>query len=737
MQELKRQEMSRKQRKMRKFRELTEAKDTIVFGFGRFNPPTTGHEKVIKKIASVAGSNPWQVFPSHTQNPKKDPLPQALKTAYMRKMFKRYARNIVVSTARNAIEIAVELYDQGYKNLIMVAGSDRVKAFDTMLKNYNGVEGKAHGYYKFDSIKIVSAGERDPDAEGVEGMSASKMRKAATDGDYDSFSMGVPTTLSDADKKKLYRDVRKYMGIREERDMGDMSDFEAVRDAYLTGKIWNVGSIVETEHGDGEIVRKGTNYLSYVAESGKVHKAWLHDIAERNYAKEYQNYHSRPEQIARRSSRNKARRVMGDKTKIGMDVGHKDNNPLNNDPKNLRNENPSKNRREPRLRNKELDEFSSQVPWIDRAIATAARITHPRGWNKVVAAYVDGMKDKENQKHPSSWAADVSQRYRVAGLTPRSLIKYINTLVAKGQLPKELKAAYVSEQMSFSDFVTEIQQDSDIKDKEGTQPAKYHKGLSKSTKQKRDAHFKKKKSGPAPGDADAETKPSVHTKKYKQMFGEKLPADADQGDYIDDFQKSDAPQFKGKSKEKRKDMAIAAYLSRNEEVVLNEKIEGLVNKSEKSGISYSILKKVYDRGLAAYKTGHRPGTTAPQWAMARVNSFITKGKGTWGKADADLAKQVEMLEDTELNEWGEIEEKAEYQGKKVTLNKPLYTPDGPKKSAVYVTGPKGDPVIVRFGDKNMEIKVDDPERRKSFRARHNCDNPGPKWKARYWSCKAW
>ena len=428
---------------------------------------------------------------------------------------------------------------------------------------------------------------------------------------------------------------------------------------------------------------------------------------------------------------------MGDRTKIGMDVGHKDNNPLNNDPKNLRNEDPSKNRREPRLRNKELDEFSSQVPWIDRAIATAARITHPRGWNKGVAAYVDGMKDKENQKHPSSWAADVSQRYRVAGLTPRSLIKYINTLVAKGQLPKELKAAYVSEQMSFSDFVTEIQQDSDIKDKEGTQPAKYHKGLSKSTKQKRDAHFKKKKSGPAPGDADAETKPSVHTKKYKQMFGEKLPADADQGDYIDDFQKSDAPQFKGKSKEKRKDMAIAAYLSRNEEVVLNEKIEGLVNKSEKSGISYSILKKVYDRGLAAYKTGHRPGTTAPQWAMARVNSFITKGKGTWGKADADLAKQVEMLEDTELNEWGEVEEKAEYQGKKVTLNKPFYTPDGPKKSAVYVTGPKGDPVIVRFGDKNMEIKRDDPERRKSFRARHNCDNPGPKWKARYWSCKAW
>ena len=136
-----------------------------------------------------------------------------------------------------------------------------------------------------------------------------------------------------------------------------------------------------------------------------------------------------------------------------------------------------------------------------------------------------------------------------------------------------------------------VKQDSDIKDKKGTQPAKYYAGdMSKSTKEKRAAHFAKKKSGPAPGDASAETKPSKHTKKYKQMFG--------------------------------------------------EEIEGLKNKAEKSGISYGILKKVYDRGMAAYKTGHRPGTTAQQWAFARVNSFITKGKGTWGGADKDLATKV-------------------------------------------------------------------------------------------------
>ena len=117
-----------------------------------------------------------------------------------------------------------------------------------------------------------------------------------------------------------------------------------------------------------------------------------------------------------------------------------------------------------------------------------------------------------------------------------------------------------------------------------------------------------------------------------KINNEVLGKGADMGDYIKDFKKSDAPQFKGKSKEKRKDMAIAAFKSKEES--MNESNEGLKNKAEKSGMSYSILKKVYDRGLAAYKTGHRPGTTAPQWAMARVNSFITKGSGTWGKADA-------------------------------------------------------------------------------------------------------
>ena len=843
---------------MKKFKELTESRGMVVMAFGRMNPPTIGHLKLADKVKSVAGSNPYRIYLSQTTGPK-DPLPFPKKVAYAKKSFgSKHAKSIMADkSVKTFIQAATKLNEEGYTQLIMVAGSDRIQEFQRLLDTYNGKpDKKGNIVFDFpDGVKVVSSGERDPDsADPTEAISASVMRKAAQDGDFDTFKKGSP--LKEPDAKKMYLDVRKFMGVREEREMGD--DYDSLRDAYLTGKIWNVGESVETEHGTGEVVRKGTNYISYMVEGGKVYKSWLTDIAERNYKKEYANYQGTPEQIARRSSRNKARRAMGDKVVKGMDVGHKDNNPLNNDPKNLRMEKPSDNRREPRLREEdELDEMS----WYKTALAKISQLNHPKDYEKMVKQYAADMKKPELKNKTASYiAARIANQYK--GQDGRKLVQYINKLVDDGKLPKELKAEYQEEEtmQTFSDLIkqiNEVKQDKDVKDKEGTQPAKYYAGdMAKSTKDKRDAHFKAKKAGPAPGDDDAKTKPSTHTKKFKQMFGEVLPDDADQSDYIKDFEKSDAPQFKGKSKEKRKDMAIAAYLSKNEsfldnvnkmlsesghtdvasmknkiqiaqkalmtmqgeltklgdeddlptwwtnkvatavsrlddmsdyidtqveEVQLDEKIAGLVNKAKKSGMPYSILKKVYDRGLAAYKTGHRPGTTAPQWAMARVNSFVTKSSGTWGKADKDLAKQVEQLEELDekgpglwanihkkrkegrpmrkkgekgaptpaqlkrakgeeleeqdLNEWGEIEEESEYQGRKVTLNKP--TKGDVKKSKVYVKNEKGNVVKVEFGDPNMQIQKDIPARRKSFRARHNCDNPGPKWKARYWSCKAW
>ena len=242
---------------MRKFRDiLLESKGQIVFTFGRFNPPTTGHEKLIQKVASVAGSNPYRIYPSHTQNQKKDPLPHTLKVAYMRKMFPKHRGNIIASKdGRTAIQIAEMLYKEGFTDLVMVVGSDRVKEFSTLLNRYNDAPDKrGNQLFKFDSVQVISAGERDPDSEGVEGMSASKMRAAATAGDFDSFKTGLPSGFRDA--LKLYNDVRKYMGIREERDMGDMNDFETLRDLYLTGKLWNVGDLVEANGIKGKVIRK-------------------------------------------------------------------------------------------------------------------------------------------------------------------------------------------------------------------------------------------------------------------------------------------------------------------------------------------------------------------------------------------------------------------------------------------------------------------------------------------------
>ena len=207
---------------------------------------------------------------------------------------------------------------------------------------------------------------------------------------------------------------------------------------------------------------------------------------------------------------------------------------------------------------------------------------------------------------------------------------------------------------NYTDFTQEldeamkVKQDKDVKDREGTQPAKYYAGdMKKSTKQARARHFEKGSKmdddnpaayKPAPGDKSAKTKPSKHTLKYKQMFGENKSDKAMMMKLTTKAMKAipNSPDQKELIKQVnvyRKKLGMKPMKEEN----LNEKIKGLEKKAKKSGISYGILKKVYDRGMAAWRTGHRPGTTPQQWAFARVNSFITGGGAR--KADADLWKK--------------------------------------------------------------------------------------------------
>ena len=202
---------------------LVEARgDEVTFTFGRFNPPTIGHEKLMNATQKV-GRN-YRVYASHTQDAARNPLDYRTKVRYMKRMFPKHSRNIESGNIRTAIDAAVKLHGEGFKNLTMVVGSDRVKEFDDLLKKYNGVQAR-HGFYNFKTIKVKSAGERDPDAEGLRGMSASKMRKAAQNNDYNSFKKGLPMGYRDGEK--LFKDVQRHMKVKSFREWtNDLDEIE-------------------------------------------------------------------------------------------------------------------------------------------------------------------------------------------------------------------------------------------------------------------------------------------------------------------------------------------------------------------------------------------------------------------------------------------------------------------------------------------------------------------------------
>jgi len=187
-------------------RHLTENQKIAVFAFGRMNPPTIGHKKLVDKITSIPGDH--FLFLSHTVKPKTDPLSHKEKVYFAQKSF---GTDITIGSpdVRTIIDAMKKLYTLGYTKVIYVAGSDRVDSFDQLLKKYNGGDD-----YTFDVIDVVNAGERDPDAEGAEGMSASKLKMAAAKDDFDTFKQGVAGDENLA--KEMFDAVKQGMGIKNE-----------------------------------------------------------------------------------------------------------------------------------------------------------------------------------------------------------------------------------------------------------------------------------------------------------------------------------------------------------------------------------------------------------------------------------------------------------------------------------------------------------------------------------------
>jgi hypothetical protein len=398
---------------------LTEEDKIAYFTFGRMNPPTIGHEKLLDKLSATAGKNQYFVFLSQTQDKKKNPLDYNSKVKHVRKMFPRHARRIMINKkVRTPFEAASYIYEQGYKTLYMVVGSDRVREFETLLNKYNGEKGR-HGFYNFKTIKVVSAGERDPDSEGVEGMSASKLRGFAADNQFAQFSQGLGS-MGTKDAKKLFVDVRSGLGIKEETVFSRHIELEPVsetREKFVKGELFELGDQVIVKESDevGTITHLGANYLIVQLSEDKVVRKWL-DAVEKIEEACWSGY-----------------RQQGMKKKGGKQV-------------------------------------PNCVPETNSVPSSAEFIPSPTGGKRSATLKVE------------------------------------------------------------KDDNTKVDQDSDIKDREGSQPKKYHKGLSKATKQRRDAQFKKqskmsdrdpKAYKPAAGDKTAKTKPSKYTKSFKKMFGDK------------------------------------------------------------------------------------------------------------------------------------------------------------------------------------------------------------------------
>ena len=264
----------------------------ISITFGRFNPPTIGHERLIDKVAKEAKSNggEYRIYPSRSQDPKKNPLDPGTKIKFMRVAYPDHANAIVDSDdMRTIFDVLSALDNDGYSSVNIVVGGDRVSEFNSLATKYNGK------LYTFDDIKVTSAGGRDPDAEGVEGMSASKMRKAAVEGDFDTFDEGLTKAMSNKDREALYLTLRQSMQVQETfEDFAEASydlyevapklDPQGLREAYFGGQLFEIGCFVENVNTGviGKVVSRGSNYVIYIDEHDSVYRAWLKDLVERN-----------------------------------------------------------------------------------------------------------------------------------------------------------------------------------------------------------------------------------------------------------------------------------------------------------------------------------------------------------------------------------------------------------------------------------------------------------------------
>lgn len=811
---------------------------TVVFTFGRMNPPTIGHEKLANKVKAVAkkyGGEP-RIYMSHSQDAKSNPLDYNLKTKVAQQAFGIVKK----SKAKQIIQISKELEKEGVKHMVVVVGSDRYTEFKTLLNKYNGKE------YKFDKIDIESAGQRDPDAEGVEGMSGTKLRALAKDGDMKTFMKGLASKMSNANKKKVYDTLRSVMKEETEIELTDADidmyewdddeldamevpkelEFFVVppdsiheiltvqqrkaigrRMKRLAPRMQRKKKIAQKRMATPQKLVKRANAAALnilrkkmagaagakYSELSPQQKVSVDKRIEKKKATFVQKMRARLMPKIKKKEMERLKMARTSKSEnLNISVGaflDEAKKPMfvAIDPKTGKKVGEFKNKKEAdaaKKKNRKLDIITmkdyammteEKVDEIARSMTPmkdkfgsgkklklkdfkvgmfvqgkggkVGKITanEPRAdqivvkWNKggtdelpikglglytkprlqglvmgeeltegsisinslpfkalqsVLKDMLSRMKggdrakmEKELNKVMRSLGVNEETQMYIEGRM-KELHGYIeqgkdaNWIAKKMKLDVKTIKALMPEakQLNFearrrsgrADAMRALRRDKDI-GKRGKDSADVddtatdsdvEAGMKNFVMQLRKvislrglkpvefADGKKKKLSTAQAQAALQKYNSMRTSidkgkwqakasKSYSNFLKSIKEEYDINMSVANLIEHGSGDHDGTKKKSKHTIAYHKKYGENDEGYITEKqIDGLKKKAEKSGIPYGILKKVYDRGMAAWKSGHRPGAGQHQWAFARVNSFITKGKGTWGGADKDLAAKV-------------------------------------------------------------------------------------------------
>ena len=304
---------------------VPKTRGTLTLAFGRFNPPHAGHGKLMDVAAQSAEETEgdYVIIPSRSNDPKKNPLDADSKVSTMRTMFPNHSEKIINDPQNNTIfDVLKKAHNDGYTNVRIVAGDDRVKQFDKLSQNYNGQ------LYQFDNLETISSGQRDDDKEGMEGYSASRMRLAAMEGDFKTFyqnlqqevpavdpntgepiievdlntgdqlvdentgeplqAMDLVPLMNKKKAKEYFTSIRQAMGVEEVNECWNIweiapkDDPENLREAYIKKEVFDIGTKVEdvTTGLTGRIIRRGANHLICVTEDEIMFKSWIRDVSE-------------------------------------------------------------------------------------------------------------------------------------------------------------------------------------------------------------------------------------------------------------------------------------------------------------------------------------------------------------------------------------------------------------------------------------------------------------------------